>query len=95
MKSATTFQQRLRWLNEKQREYESPAFIAGDPISVPHQYSKKQDIEIAGFFAATLAWGAAHHHHSKYASYFAGHGQCPARFFTASCRNRFEAFFVA
>lgn len=57
MKSATTFQQRLRWLNEKQREYESPAFIAGDPISVPHQYSKKQDIEIAGFFAATLAWG--------------------------------------
>ena len=57
MKSTGTFQQRLHWLNEKQREYESPAFIAGDPISVPHQYTKKQDIEIAGFFAASLAWG--------------------------------------
>lgn len=57
MKSTGTFQQRLQWLNEKQREYESPAFIAGDPISVPHQYTKKQDIEIAGFFAASLAWG--------------------------------------
>jgi len=57
MNSVTTFQQRLHWLNEKQCAYESPAFIAGDPISVPHQFSKKQDIEIAGFFAATLAWG--------------------------------------
>lgn len=57
MKSTGTFQQRMQWLNEKQREYESPAFIAGDPISVPHQYTKKQDIEIAGFFAASLAWG--------------------------------------
>lgn len=57
MKSTGTFQQRLQWLNEKQREYESPAFIAGDPILVPHQYTKKQDIEIAGFFAASLAWG--------------------------------------
>lgn len=57
MKTASTFEQRLQWLNKKQRDYESPSFIAGDPISVPHQYVKKQDIEIAGFFAATLAWG--------------------------------------
>lgn len=33
------------------------AFIENDPISIPHQYSKKQDIEIMGFFAAILAWG--------------------------------------
>lgn len=50
-------QQRLNWLNQKQAAFETPAFIAGDPISVPHQFTKKQDIEIAGFFAATLAWG--------------------------------------
>lgn len=45
------------WLNRKVSEYNSPRFIATDPISVPHSFSKKQDIEIAAFFAATLAWG--------------------------------------
>src|SRR6185436_5168411 len=34
-----------------------PEFIASDPISIPHLFSKKEDIEIAGFFAATIAWG--------------------------------------
>lgn len=57
MAETSILEQRLAWLNRKQAEYESPAFIAGDPISVPHRFSKKQDIEIAGFFAATLAWG--------------------------------------
>lgn len=33
------------------------SFIDGDPISIPHQYSKREDIEIAGLFAAILAWG--------------------------------------
>lgn len=37
--------------------YETPAFIPSDPISIPHRFSKLQDIEIAGLFAATLAWG--------------------------------------
>lgn len=32
-------------------------FIENDPICIPHLFSKKEDIEIAGFFAATLAWG--------------------------------------
>jgi uncharacterized protein (TIGR02757 family) len=32
-------------------------FIPTDPIAIPHEYTKRQDIEIAGFFAATLAWG--------------------------------------
>lgn len=34
-----------------------PSFIEDDPISIPHRYHKKQDIEIAGFFAATFSWG--------------------------------------
>lgn len=38
-------------------EYNHPKFIEEDPISIPHQYSKKQDIEISGFIAAILAWG--------------------------------------
>lgn len=33
------------------------SFIENDPISIPHQYSKLQDIEIAAFFTATLSWG--------------------------------------
>lgn len=44
-------------LNEKSSYYESLAFIENDPILIPHLFSKKEDIEIAGFFAATLAWG--------------------------------------
>ncbi|MFN8236691.1 MAG: TIGR02757 family protein [Chitinophagales bacterium] len=38
-------------------KYNRPDFISLDPISIPHRFSKKQDIEIAGLFAATLAWG--------------------------------------
>ena len=44
-------------LEEKYREYNKPAFLDNDPVNIPHRFSKKQDIEIAGFFAATLAWG--------------------------------------
>lgn len=46
-----------RLLNEKVKLYNRPSFIAGDPISVPHRFTKRQDIEIAGLFAAVLAWG--------------------------------------
>src|SRR5690554_3965805 len=45
------------FLDEKVREYNRPEFIPIDPIAIPHLFTKKQDIEIAGFFAATLAWG--------------------------------------
>ena len=44
-------------LERKYKEYNSPAFIENDPISIPHLFSKKQDIEIAAFFSATIAWG--------------------------------------
>ncbi|MGZ3923574.1 MAG: TIGR02757 family protein [Flavisolibacter sp.] len=45
------------FLNRKVDEYNQPSFIAPDPISIPHLFSKKQDIEIAGFFASIFAWG--------------------------------------
>ncbi|QDH79443.1 TIGR02757 family protein [Echinicola soli] len=45
------------FLDEKVALYNQPGFISADPILIPHRYSKKQDIEIAGFFAAILAWG--------------------------------------
>ena len=37
--------------------FNQPTFIESDPIVIPHAYRKKQDIEIAGLFAAVLAWG--------------------------------------
>lgn len=46
------------FLDEKVELYNRPAFIESDPISIPHQYTKKQDIEIAGFLAATISWGS-------------------------------------
>lgn len=45
------------FLDEKVIHYNTPDFITLDPISIPHRFSKKQDIEISGFFAAILAWG--------------------------------------
>ena len=45
------------FLDEKVDLYNRPSFIESDPISIPHQYTKKEDIEIAGFLAATIAWG--------------------------------------
>lgn len=45
------------FLDRKVEEYNRPDFIPNDPISIPHQFSEKQDIEIMGFFASILAWG--------------------------------------
>ena len=45
------------FLDSKVDYYNQPSFIDADPICIPHQFTKKQDIEIAGFFAAIFAWG--------------------------------------
>jgi uncharacterized protein (TIGR02757 family) len=45
------------FFNAKVAQYNQPAFIKDDPICVPHRFTKLQDIEIAGFFAAIFAWG--------------------------------------
>lgn len=45
----------LLW--ENVRNYNRNSFIESDPISIPHRFLQKKDIEISAFFAATLAWG--------------------------------------
>lgn len=45
------------FLDEKVIKYNQRNFIELDPISIPHQFNLKEDIEIAGFLAATIAWG--------------------------------------
>ena len=45
------------FLDEKVNQYNNPNFIETDPIQIPHQFSLKEDIEIAGFLTSTIAWG--------------------------------------
>ena len=46
-----------QFLDEKVIQYNNPKFIESDPIQIPHRYVLKEDIEIAGFLTATIAWG--------------------------------------
>lgn len=45
------------FLDYKSDQYNNPAFIENDPVLIPHQFTRRQDIEIMGFWAAMLAWG--------------------------------------
>jgi uncharacterized protein (TIGR02757 family) len=45
------------FLDKKVAEYNRPSFILNDPISIPHDYTLRQDIEIAAFFTAIFSWG--------------------------------------
>lgn len=45
------------FFDEKVMQYNQPSFIEHDPLSIPHLFTRRQDIEIAGFFSAIFAWG--------------------------------------
>ena len=45
------------FLDYKADLYENVNFIEDDPISIPHLFSKKEDIEISAFLTATISWG--------------------------------------
>ena len=45
------------FLDFKVQQFNTPEFVNSDPVSVPHLFSKKEDIEISGFLTATIAWG--------------------------------------
>jgi uncharacterized protein (TIGR02757 family) len=45
------------FLDSKVEQYNTLDFIDSDPLQIPHLFFKKEDIEIAGFLAATIAWG--------------------------------------
>lgn len=52
-----TEQEIFSFLDEKAREFNVPKYIETDPIQIPHRYTLKQDVEIAGFLSAMIAWG--------------------------------------
>ena len=45
------------FLDQKVLLYNNPKFIESDPIQIPHQFSKKEDVEISAFLTATISWG--------------------------------------
>jgi uncharacterized protein (TIGR02757 family) len=45
------------FLEAKYNQFNRPDFIETDPISIPHRFTRKEDIEIAGFLTATISWG--------------------------------------
>lgn len=51
------FQELKDFLDEKADFYNHLDFITNDPLSIPHRFSKREDIEIAGFLTATISWG--------------------------------------
>ncbi|MDQ0593795.1 uncharacterized protein (TIGR02757 family) [Chryseobacterium ginsenosidimutans] len=51
------FEELKIFLDEKADQYNHPEFIENDPLQIPHRFSLRQDIEIAGFLAATISWG--------------------------------------
>ncbi len=55
--SSESFHDLKAFLDSKVEQFNQPDFIVNDPVSIPHQYSLKQDIEITGFWASILAWG--------------------------------------
>ncbi len=55
MKLVLTYIKEL--LDEKYFQFNNTSFIETDPISIPHQFSKKEDIEISSLLIATIAWG--------------------------------------
>lgn len=52
-----TVSQIKEFLDFKVEQYNTPEFISSDPVQIPHLFSKKEDIEIAGFLTATISWG--------------------------------------
>lgn len=45
------------FLDQRGDIYNRTSFIESDPVSIPHRFTSREDIEIAGFMAATIAWG--------------------------------------
>lgn len=52
-----TLNEKREFLDAKVSSYQRPEFLDTDPIRIPHRFQRKEDIEISGFLAATIAWG--------------------------------------
>ncbi len=79
-------------LESKAAFYNQPSFIESDPIAIPHEYSQLQDIEIAGFWAAVLAWGQRKTILNKARELFARMDHAPYDFIINHTENDLKKF---
>ncbi|HKM93705.1 MAG TPA: TIGR02757 family protein [Prolixibacteraceae bacterium] len=80
------------FLDEQTLKFNVPGFIVDDPISIPHQFDKKEDIEIAGFLTATIAWGNRRSIINNANKLMKWMGYYPHEFILNAEKNDFEAF---
>ena len=80
------------FLEEKYRKYASSEFIASDPIQIPHRYENSEDIEIAGFISATLAWGQRPQIVKAAANWLNQMGESPYEFIMEANSSNLKAF---
>lgn len=52
-----TSEELKEFLDHKVIQYSTPDFIGSDPVSIPHNFTQKEEIEIAGFLTAIISWG--------------------------------------
>lgn len=84
------FDELKEFLEEKAQLYNNLDFIESDPIQIPHRFSQKEDIEIAGFLAATLAWGNRKMIINKTSELMDRMGNSPYDFVMNYSENEFE-----
>lgn len=84
------FEELKEFLDEKAQLYNNLDFIESDPIQIPHRFSQKEDIEIAGFLAATLAWGNRKMIINKTSELMDRMGNSPYDFVMNYSENEFE-----
>ncbi len=78
------------FLDEKVDFYNRPQFIETDPIQIPHRFSTKEDMEIAGFLAATIAWGNRTMINRNADKMMQLMGNAPHDFIMSHCDNQLE-----
>lgn len=80
------------FLDEKHDLFNNRNFIENDPVSIPHRYSLKQDIEISGFLTATIAWGRRDLIISSASRLMEMMGESPYQFIREAGDNDLERF---
>ena len=81
-----------QFLNEQVNHFNCQDFIPSDPISIPHEYQKKQDIEISGLIAAVFAWGQRKTIISKAREFLHLMDNEPYNFVLHHCENDLKRF---
>jgi len=80
------------FLDEKADFYNQQWFIKNDPISIPHRFTKKLDIEISAFLTATISWGQRPMILKKASLLMALMDNAPHDFLTQSSTKEFSRF---